>query len=333
MNILVTGSTGFIGTELTLTLAKLGHSVYALYRNEEKAKRVRHKNVIPIKANILDEAKMQEIIKNCEQIYHIAAFTEVWAKNKQIIYNINVKATELILKLALNNNVERVVFTSSAGVFGPSISGQINEQTIRSMDYFLEYERTKDIASQKLREYVKKGLNAVIVNPTRVYGPGLLNKSNGTALMIKSYTEGKWRIIPGNGKSIGNYVFIDNVVEGHILAMEKGKRGEQYILGGDNINYIDLFDTVRNICGKKYRLFKLPLFIMLAVAYTMQFLNFTLKIKPLITPALVRKFNYNWNVSSDKAIKELGYRPISFKEGAKKTIEWINTLTTNHIND
>ncbi len=329
MNILVTGATGFIGTELALTLAKAGNNVYAIYRNEKKLSRINHKNIIPVKANILDVENMREVVQKCEQIYHIAAFTEVWTKNKQIIYDINVKASENIFKLALENNIKRVVFTSSAGIFGPSVNGQINEQTKRSTDYFLEYERTKDLAEQCLREYVQKGLDAVIVNPTRVYGPGLLNKSNGSTLMIKSYTEGKWRIMPGNGKSVGNYVFIDNVVQGHILAMQKGKKGEQYILGGDNISYNQFFETVSNICNKKYMMLKMPLFVMLAVANIMMFLNFTIKLKPLITPALVRKFNYNWNVSSAKAVKELGYQPISFAKGAKRTVDWIKTLNIN----
>ncbi len=329
MQILVTGSTGFIGTELTLTLAKQGHTVYALYRGDAKLNRIQHDKVIPVKANILDEAEMQNVVEKCEQIFHVAAFTGVWAKNKQIIYDINVKASEIIFKLALKNGIKRVVFTSSAGIFGPSIDGQINEQTKRTMDYFIEYERTKAIAETKLREYAAKGLNAVIVNATRVYGPGLLNKSNGSAIMIKSYTEGKWRILPGNGKSIGNYVFIDDVVNGHILAMQKGKSGEQYILGGDNVSYIQFFDIVSRICGKKHTMIKLPLFIMLAVANIMMFLNFVFKIKPLITPPLVRKFNYNWNVSSAKAMKELGYKPLTFAEGAQKTIEWIKTLKNN----
>ncbi len=325
MNILVTGSTGFIGTELTLTLSKQAHTVYALYRDETKIKRIKHDNVIPVKANILDENEMENVIQKCEQIYHIAAFTGVWAKKKQIIYDINVKASEIVFKLALKHN-KRVVFTSSAGIFGPSINGQINENTKRSMDYFIEYERTKALAEQKLRDYVAKGLDAVIVNATRVYGPGLLNKSNGSAMMIKSYTEGKWRILPGNGKSIGNYVFIEDVVHGHILAMQKGKSGEQYILGGDNVSYIQFFEIVSQICGKKHRMIKMPLFLMLAVANVMMFLNFTLKISPLITPPLVRKFNYDWNVSSAKAEKELGYKPHTFAEGAKKTIEWIDEL-------
>ncbi len=325
MNILVTGSTGFIGTELTLELAKSGNRVYAIYRDEEKVARIKHENVIPVKANILDETEMQEVVQKCQQIFHIAAFTGVWAKNKQLIYDINVKATEIILKLSLENNIKRVVFTSSAGVFGPSLNGKVNEKTKRTMGYFMEYERTKDIASQKVKEYVEKGLDAVIVNPTRVYGPGLLNKSNGTVLMIKLYMAGRWRIIPGNGQSIGNYLFIDDVVKGHILAMQKGKKGEQYILGGDNISYIDLFETVREISGSRYKMFKLPLHVMLAVAYILKFFNFVFKIPPFITPLLVRKFNHNWDVSSDKAIKELGFKPISFKEGATRTIKWINS--------
>jgi nucleoside-diphosphate-sugar epimerase len=324
MNIFISGATGFIGKKLALRLAGEGHLVHALFRNPEKAKDLDHPNIKLFKGDINDEESLKNAIKSCEQVYHVAAFTEVWAKNKETIYDLNVKATETILKIARAEGVKKLVFTSTAGVLGPSVNGIVDENTYRTLDYFIEYEQTKAIAEERVKEYAKSGPECVIVNPTRVYGPGVLSKSNSVTVMIKSFAEGKWRIIPGNGRSIGNYVFVDDVVDGHILAMEKGISGQRYILGGDNISYLDFFQILRELTGKKHRLFKLPLFIMLSAAKLMMFFTWIFSTKPMITPALVRKFNYNWNVSSAKAERELGYGPVSFKKGAEKTLEWIN---------
>ncbi len=324
MNIFISGATGFIGKKLALRLAGEGHLVHALFRDPVKAKDLHHPNIKLFKGDINDEDSLKNAIKACEQVYHVAAFTEVWAKNKETIYNLNVKATETILNIARAEGVKKLVFTSTAGVLGPSVNGVVDENTSPTLGYFIEYERTKAIAEEKVKEYAKSGPECVIVNPTRVYGPGVLSKSNSVTVMIKSFSEGKWRIIPGNGKSIGNYVFVDDVVDGHILAMEKGISGERYILGGDNISYMQFFQILRELTGKKHLLFKLPLFMMLAVAKGMMFFTVIFGIKPMITQALVRKFNYNWIVSSAKAERELGYRPVSFKKGAEKTLEWIN---------
>jgi nucleoside-diphosphate-sugar epimerase len=326
MNIFVTGATGFIGAILALKLANEGHTVHALYRSKEKAKDIEHENIKLFKGDITNVESLRAAMQGCEQVYHIAASTEIWAKDTSFIYNMNVAATENILQLALELGVKKLVFTSTAGVFGPSINGhQVNENTKRTINYFLEYERTKDLAEEKVREYVEKGLHTVIVNPTRVYGPGPLTKNNGTAIMIKSFSEGKWRIILGNGKSVGNYVYVDDVINGHLLAMEKGKAGERYILGGDNVDYLEFFKTLRKLTGKKHRMFKLPIGVLLTVSHTMMLFAKLFGIKPFITPPLIRKFNYQWNVSSEKASKELGYQPLTFEKGAIKTLEWLES--------
>jgi farnesol dehydrogenase len=327
MKIFLTGATGFIGANLALKLANAGNTVHALYRSEEKAKDIQQKNIKLFKGDITDIESIRAAMQDCQQVYHIAAFTDVWAKNPELIYELNVTATDNVLKTALELGVEKVVFTSTAGVFGPSINGTINESTERAVDYFLEYERSKAIAETLAKEYVQKRLDVVIVNPTRVYGPGKLNKSNSVTIMIQSYIAGKWRVIPGNGKSVGNYVFIDDVVNGHLLAMKSGKPGERYILGGSNISYIDFFNILREISGQKHFMFKLPLTIMLTVSHFMMLLTRLFGIKPMITPALVRKFNYHWNVSSKKAEKELGYQITDFKKGAEKTINWLRNIS------
>jgi nucleoside-diphosphate-sugar epimerase len=331
MKVFVSGATGFIGERLCLKLADKGYTVHALYRDIDKTLGIQHPNIKLFKGDITDCESVKTAMQGCEQVYHVAAFTDVWAKRVQIIYDLNVLATECILELALNLGVKKLVFTSTAGVMGPSISGMVDERTVRSLDYFMEYELTKAIAEAKVRGYVEKGLECVIVSPTRVYGPGVLNKSNSVTIMIKQFYEGKWRIIPGNGKSIGNYVLVDDVVNGHILAMEKGGSGEKYILGGSNVSYLEFFEEIEKLIGQRRWMIKLPLFMMLAVANLMMLFTKIFGIKPLITPALVRKFNYNWNVSSAKAIKELGYSPTSFEEGAKRTLEWIKERTFNRI--
>ena len=324
MRVLITGSTGFIGANLALVLANNGIKVNALYRSAQKAKSLHHENINLCKGDILDPESLKKAVRGCEQVYHIAAFTDVWTKNPEDIYNLNVKGTLNVFDAALENNVKDIVFTSTAGVLGPSEGDAVNESTIRTTDYFLEYERTKAIAEDKVKLYLEKGLNIRIVNPTRVYGPGLLSKSNSVTIMIDSFNKGKWRIIPGDGKSTGNYVFIDDIVKGHILTMERGKPGERYILGGDNKNYLEFFNILQEITGRHHKMLKMPLPIMLSVSFLAMALNKMFGIKPFITPALVRKFNYNWEISSKKAVDELGYEITSLRDGIRETIKWLN---------
>jgi len=164
----------------------------------------------------------------------------------------------------------------------------------------------------------------VIVNPTRVYGPGPLNVSNSVTKLIKQYTEGKWKFIPGDGMSTGNYVFVDDVINGHILAMERGLAGERYLLGGEDATYHELFDTIASIGGKRHKLYKMPLGVLLTFGKIQLFLAETFGRQPLITPGWVRKYLYKWSVSSAKAEKELGYRITPLNEGVRKTVDWLN---------
>jgi NAD+-dependent farnesol dehydrogenase len=323
MKIFVTGATGLIGSHLCQRLAQSGHTVHALYRSESKTTIIQHKNIHLFRGDILDRESLEKAMKACSQVYHTAAFTDVWVKDEKIIYELNVTGTLNVLELAEKLGINDVVVSSTAGVLGPSSGSEITENTVRQTDYFLEYERTKAIAEQKAIEFSTKGMNVRIVNPTRVYGPGVLNPSNSVTKLISSYIAGKWRIIPGNGNSIGNYVFIDDVVNGHMLAMEKGKPGERYLLGGENISYNDFFDLLGEVSEKRRLMLKVPLSTIYFTSNLAMLANRLTGIKPFITKALIRKFNYNWRVNSQKAISELGYSPAPFKECLIKTIDWI----------
>ncbi len=327
MKILLTGSTGFIGTELAKYLAQQGHTIHALYRSENKAQKLRHPNIKLFKGNLNDRKSILQAMKSCQQIYHLAAYANVWSKDPDKFQRINYDAACMIFDLALEQRIEKVVFTSTAGSLGPSNRGIVTENTERNVDFFNEYERTKYKAEQKAKEYAGKGLNVVIVHPTRVYGPGLLSKSNSVTFMIKKYTQGKFRILPGDGNSIGNYAYIDDVVRGHIKAMKYGKPGENYVIGGVNVSYKDFFDALARVTGKKYRMFRLPLTLMLFASQMMMLNTKIFGIPPLITPKWVRKYNYNWAISSQKAKDELGYEITTLEKGLEKTVRWLDNQT------
>ena len=200
----------------------------------------------------------------------------------------------------------------------------VDEATDSASYWATDYEKTKRESETLAFSYLEKGLDVVVVNPSRVYGPGLLKESNSVTRLIKLYREGKWRLIPGDGHSRGNYVYLGDVVDGHLLAMERGKPGERYILGGDNVSYNELFDLIKKITGKDYRLYHIPLGPMLLFARIQVFLAEWFGRKPLIVPALVKKYTRDWNLSSEKAQRDLGYTITPIGEGLKKTIDWID---------
>ncbi len=327
MRVFVTGSTGFIGAALVRKLVSEGYDVVCLYRNPEKMKNILTEKVEPVKGDILDFNSLTEACRGCERLFHLAAFTGVWSRNRELIRRLNVEGTRNVMKAALQTGIRDIVFTSTAGVIGPSSYSPANEETERTTGFFTLYEETKAEAENVIADYVKKGLNIRTVNPTRLYGPGELNAGNSVTRIIKMYLEGKWHFVIGDGNSTGNYVFIDDVVKGHLLAMEKGKAGERYLLGGENISYNGFFKLLEEITGIKNRLFRLPVSLSLAFAGTAVAFAYITGIEPFITPGHVRRYSYHWQVSSDKAIKELGYSLTPLRIGLEKTVDWLKKIS------
>ncbi len=318
--VLVTGATGFLGKKLVMCLAEKGQKVHALYRSENKIQGWGHENIHFVKGSLGDTKSINLAMKGCTQVYHLAALASPWSKDPETFYRENVGGTENILDSALKHGVERVVFTSTAGVLGPSNEKLNTEEKQFRGDHFTHYDSSKELAEIKVKEYIEKGQEAVIVNPSRIYGPGNLSRSNAVTYMINSFVRGRWRIIPGNGSSIGNYVYVDDVVDCHIQAMIKGRSGERYLAGGDNLSFNDFFHTLARVSGKSYRMFHMPIGLMMITARGMEFKANLTGITPPITPDFVRRYNHNWALSSGKAKQELGYQPISIEEGIKRTI-------------
>ena len=324
MNIFITGATGYIGNSLAKRLAEGGHTVHALCRSANKRSLLNHPNIKIFEGDITEPASIEAAMVGCTQAYHLAAFARVWAKDVSVYRRLNVEATQHVLDAAKKLNVEKIVFTSTAGVLGPSAGEPVKESDERIGGVLNEYEETKTEAEALCKRYVRDyGMNIVIVNPPRVYGPGVESESNALTKLAGLYDKGKWYFMPGDGKRVGSYVHVNDVVTGHILAMEKGRSGERYILSGENASYQQFFNTLGKVTGKKRRLIKLPVNIML-IAGGFMMLRTTLTGKaPLITPKWIKKYLYDWELSCEKAQRELGYSYMSLEEGLSDTIDWI----------
>ncbi|MCE7992194.1 MAG: SDR family oxidoreductase [Roseivirga sp.] len=320
--IFITGATGFIGRKLAHKLADEGHEIVALIRSKSKAAALTHERISFVEGDLFSIEALEAGMENCHEVYHLAAFASVWAKG-DTFKEVNIDGTLNILDAAKKQGVDKIVVTSTAGVIGPAVDGPVNEETPRQVDFFTDYESTKYESELKIKERVTEGQHVVIVNPTRVYGPGPLNVSNSVTKLVKQYIAGKWKFIPGDGMSTGNYVFVDDVINGHVLAMKNGRAGERYLLGGDDATYWELFDLIAEIGGQKYKLYKMPLGVLLAFGKFQLFLAENFGRQPMITPGWVRKYLYKWSVSSDKAKQELGYEITSLEAGIQKTVDWL----------
>jgi nucleoside-diphosphate-sugar epimerase len=324
MSVFVSGATGFIGMQLVKRLSGMGQQVHALYRSDEKAKLISSRGIRLFKGDILDHPSLVKALKGTTQAYHVAAFAGVYS-DPSFIYKMNVEGTLNVIEAARQAGVERVVVTSTAGILGPSRSGlPVDESSPEPDSFFTPYESSKYYMEQDIKHINQSDIEVIIVNPTRVYGPGLMSESNGVTVMIKKYLKNNWRFLPGTGNQSGNYAFVEDVVDGHILAMQRGKPGERYILGGANLSYIQLFNLVRESSLTSKRLFRIPYWTMITASHAMQLIARLTGRPPLIVPDLVRKFNHEWIVSSEKAIREIGYSPISASEGIRMTVEWID---------
>ena len=322
MKILITGATGLIGSRLAIHLADSGQEVHALYRSEAKAEMLKHPKIRLFKGSVEDVESIRAAVAGCSQVYHLAAFTGVWHRDRGHYRKINVESTVRLLDEAARAGIEAVVVTSTAGVLGPSPGVMATDElSEKRSGFFTYYEESKWIMEEMARDYQGEGMRIVIVNPTRLYGPGILNASNSVTKLIVQFISGKWRFLPGSGNTTGNYAYLEDVVRGHMLAMKTGKHGERYVLGGENMSYRELFLRAGGVAGCRYRLFRIPLPLMISAAWLMkQWAELTGR-APMITPGWVRKYSRNWSVTSEKAVKELGYEITPYEEGVKQIIK------------
>jgi farnesol dehydrogenase len=326
VNVLVTGATGYVGQRLAFRLAENGHTVHALCRSPDKAKTLTHERIKVFSGDIEDRESLRRAAEGCRQAYHAAALVSVWSKDPDAYRHVNVGGTLNVLEIAVSQGVERVVITSTAGVFGPSDGALVNEETQRRIPFFNAYEASKAEMHAAVKAKVEQGVDAVIACPTRIYGPGPLVVANGFTMMVQRYLEGRWRALPGDGRRSGNYVYIEDVIDGHLAAMAKGRPGEAYILGGENATYRDFFARVAEISGREQRLYPVPIQALTAFAWTEEKRAEWFGRAPLVTPSWVRRYGYDWANSSLKAERELGYGARRLGDGLALTIAWLKSV-------
>ncbi len=321
--VLLTGGSGFIGLHLVDMLLEQGYRVHALYRKSEKLESIKNENLFLFKGSLESKEDIARAAIGCDSIIHLAGVAKQWAKDPELFNRVNIGGSTNLFDIALELGIKRVVNTSTAGTIPPSTDKPSDENTPREIDYFFEYEASKAAVEKIALDYCEKGLEIITVNPCRVYGPGEIGESNSTVLMMDKYLKGNWKFIPGSGDQYGSFVFVEDVAKGMILALEEGKSGQRYILGGENANYNQFFAIIDKVAGVHFKIYHIPLGLIAFVAKIFGFLADTFGMKPLIMPGVARKLFYNWKASSQKAERELGYRYRSLEQGLKETYIWL----------
>lgn len=321
MKVFVTGGTGYIGNRIVHHLVDKGYTVHALVRSKQKANLLQREGIELFVGDLTNKEAMIEAMLGCDFIIHSAAFAALHTTNTQLYYDINVKGSQQVYYAAQESGIKKMVFISSAGVLGPSQNNIIREDSPRTVAYFNEYEKTKAEAESWLLNKSAQNLEVLSLNLSRVFGPGQLTEANAGTRLLQQVAKG-WRVIPGDGKSIGNYIFIDDVLEACHRAIEMGKGGERYIIGGDNIDFETYFEVAKKATGATQAMIHVPVSIIMTIARGMSLMA-RFGVTPTITPPWVRRYMYNWELDNKKAQTQLGMRFTPFEEGITKTVEWL----------
>lgn len=333
--VFVTGASGFIGARLVWELVQRGHVVHALtHRSKlepppgflpDERPDFSHPNIRLVQGDITDPESLRRGMAGCSQVYHLAGYAKNWARDAKTYFDINVGGLLQVGSVARELGIERVVWTSTMLTFGPTLKGQIGDEAMaRNVSYAItSYEASKMEAEKVAAELVSQGLPLVIVNPGRVFGPGHLNEGNSVSLLIDMYDRGQVPFLLGGGRNVGNWVLVDDVVRGLILAMERGRGGEKYLLGGENASLKQFLQMIDKVSGKRHFQITIRRPAAMTYAWLLKQRAQWLGIYPQITPEWVRVFLTEWAFSCAKAERELGYTITPLKPAVQQTYEWL----------
>ena len=318
--ILVTGGTGFLGVPLVEKLNELGHDLKLLVREASDISPFQKlKNIEYVNGDVRDIGSLNKAVENVEIIYHLAAYTRMWARDKSIFEDININGTRNIAKIALEKNI-RLIYVSSFIALGGTSAEPVDETYESEDGLFLDYAKTKFKAKKLIKDYLKNGLNATIFYPGIAYGPRDFNIFGQTILDI---TAKSFMGCPGKGDKMGSFVYVYDIANGLASVIDRNDlNGEEFILGGINTVFNDWLDLIAEISGtkKKIRHFPMSLALMYGCLCEIK-TKFTNKM-PYINRPTIKMLNYSWSYSSKKAIEKLGYKITPLREGLEKTIEW-----------
>jgi dihydroflavonol-4-reductase len=321
MKALVTGATGFVGAAVARALIREGWQVRALARPGSDRRNIQALPVEVSEGNLADRPSLDRALSGCEALFHVAADYRLGAPDPRQLYQTNVEGTRNILEAAREAGVRRVVYTSSVGTLGiPADGSPGNEDTpVGVADMIGHYKRSKFLAEQLVREAALAGAPVVIVNPTTPIGPGDV-KPTPTGQVVLDAAAGRMPAYVDTGLNI---VHVDDVAAGHLLAFHRGRLGERYILGGQDMTLREILFEIARLTGRKPPRVRLPMAVVLPIAYVADAVARVTGRPGRVTLEGVRMSRKHMFFSSDKARRELGYVWRAPTEALGDAIAWL----------
>ncbi len=320
MKTLVTGATGFVGSHVARQLVAAGNTVHVLVRVTSNLAVLEGMAVQPVRGDLHDAASLSRAMQGVQRVYHLAADYRLWTKNPAEIYESNVEGTRRLIEAAHRAGVERIVYTSTVATIAVPRHGALpNEETQATLDEMIgHYKRSKFLAEQVALDAAKSGVPVVIVNPTAPVGPGD-GKPTPTGRIILDFLKGKMPAYVDTGLNVAP---VEDVAAGHLLAAEKGRAGERYILGGRNMTLKQILEALAAIAGRTAPRIRLPHAVALTAAYADEMLSRVIGREPQIPVEGVKMSRHKMFVESDKAERELGYRPTKVEAALERAVRW-----------
>jgi dihydroflavonol-4-reductase len=317
---LVTGATGFLGSAVARALLARGEKVRVLARPNGDRRNLQGLPVEISEGSLEDPESLRLAVRDCGHLYHVAADYRLWVKDKAAMLRSNVDGTRALMMAALEAKVERVVYTSSVAVLGHVASGVADETTPSAIEDMLGiYKQSKFIAEQEVKRLIaEQGLAAVIVNPSTPIGPFDI-KPTPTGRIIVEAASGR---IPAYVETGLNVVHVDDVARGHLLAMDHGRIGERYILGGTNLTLAEILGHIAKKTGRSSRLIKLPRRPLFPIALAAETLARFTGREPMITIDALKMARWHMWFSSEKAETELGYKHRPAEQALDDALAW-----------
>jgi dihydroflavonol-4-reductase len=320
MKALVTGATGFVGAAVARALLAEGWQVRALARANSDRSNLQSLAVEQMVGDLTDPASLDAALVDCSALFHVAADYRLGARDPQQLYRNNVEGTRHIMTAARNARIQRIVYTSSVATLGlPKDGTPGDERTPVSIsDMIGHYKRSKFLAEQVVRQFAADGLPVVIVNPSTPIGPGDV-KPTPTGRTILDAARGR---MPAYVETGLNVVHVDDVAAGHLQAYHRGRIGERYVLGGQDMSLKEILTEVSNLVGRDPPRVRLPHGAVMPIAYLAEGFGRLFGGSPRITVESVRMSRKLMFFSSAKAASELGYSARAPKLALADAVKW-----------
>ena len=320
----VTGATGFLGSHVARVLSEQGAALRLLVRPTSSLRNLEGLKAETAIGDLRDAASLQKAMAGCDTVFHVAADYRLWVRDPAEMYRSNVEGTRAILEAARNCGARCVVYTSSVATIGFTGNGHFADEDspVSLADMIGHYKRSKFMAEQMAMEAGRTGMRVVTVNPTTPVGEQDI-KPTPTGRIIVDFLKRKFPAYVETGL---NLVDVRECALGHITAMEKGKSGERYILGGENLTLKQILDKLGEISGLPSPTVKLPYLVAyVAGAVDEMYSGRVLGREPRATIETVRMGKKKMWASSDKAERELGWRQIPVDDALRRAVDWFRS--------